>query len=51
MNDLAHRVAGLPYIDLHGLDMLPWLDLYCICPAQHLRTAGQDVDDLDLDLR
>ena len=31
-------------------DMFSGLDLYCTDPAQHLTTAGQDLDDLDRDL-
>ena len=30
--------------------MFPGLDLYCSDPAQHLITAGEDLDDVDYDL-
>ena len=30
--------------------MFPGLDLYYPDPAQHLTTAGEDLDDLDRDL-
>ena len=30
--------------------MFSGLDLYCTDPAQHLRTAGYDLDDLNRDL-
>ena len=46
--DLA-RVAGWePLYYRHDLveDRFPQLDLYCTDPAQHLLTAGWDLDDL-----
>ena len=30
--------------------MFPGLDLYCTDLPQHLKTAGEDLDDLDRDL-
>ena len=45
--DVAHAAAREPY-NLH--DLAPCsagLDLYCTDPAQHLTTAGWDLDELD----
>ena len=45
---LVH-VAGWDPYHLHDLAHVPGLDLYYADPAQPRTTAGQELDDLDLD--
>ena len=48
--DLAHVVGWEQHILYDLQHIVPGLDLYYTDPAQHLITAGQDLDDLDHDL-
>ena len=41
--------GGSPH-DQHDLAHVSWVDLYYADPAQHLMTAGEELDDLDHDL-
>ena len=51
MKQTTSTVVGWEAQNLHGLGLVSWVGcVHCTDPAQHLVTAGQDVDDLDHDL-